>query len=823
MTIASSVDEKLSALATEEKAALLAGSSHWLSQALPSRGIPPLLLSDGPHGLRKQEGRADHLGLHESVPATCFPTASTLACSFDVEIAEEVGRAIGEECVRQDVAVVLGPGMNIKRSPLGGRGFEYFSEDPFLSAAMATGMVEGIQSCGVGACLKHFACNSQEIARMVSDSIVDERALNEIYLRGFEKTVRKARPWAVMTAYNLLNGVYCSQNRDLIAGKLRGDWGFEGVCVTDWGALSDSVASVEAGLDLVMPGPRPDHASEVIKAIRCGELPEARLDEAARRLIALCERYENAAPRRRSCPTPSDHLATAQRAAEASAVLLENNGVLPLSPHEDIAVIGSFALRPRYQGAGSSKINPVALDDPWSALCNAGFDARYAQGYDPVTGETTEELLEEARTAARAANVAVVIIGLPDRFESEGFDRSNIVMPAGHEALVTAVCDVNPRTVVVIQGGSPISLPWIARRDGEKRSVAEPAAVLLAGLAGCRGGAALARLLLGEANPSGKLAETWPAKLEDTALGDTFPDKSRNVLYRESIFVGYRWFDAAGIEPAYPFGHGMSYADFRYANIDVEITDAGLRVAFDLENASGVEGAEVAQIYVSDTSSRVFREPQSLAGFAKAKLQPGQSKRVVVDVAADDLRYWDPGTGSWRLDETTLAIRVGSSSRDIRLEKTVELKAGVAKFEITARGDESAHEAPACYEHVTAARFDADSFSQLFGAPFPAKKPARPIDRNSTVTEIDQTALGHLVFKIIEREARKTAESDGGDTKAILDAMLADMPLRSMTMGGVPMEAVDAIVDLLNGRYVRGVKAGLDALRIMNERSAEEV
>ncbi len=275
-----------------------------------------------------------------------------------------------------------------------------------------------------------------------------------------------------MTAYNLFNGVYCSQNRDLIAGKLRGDWGFEGVCVTDWGALSDSVASVEAGLDLVMPGPRPDHASEVIEAIRCGELPEARLDEAARRLIALCERYENAATRRRSCPTPSDHLATAQRAAEASAVLLENNGVLPLSPHEDIAVIGSFALRPRYQGAGSSKINPVALDDPWSALCNAGFDARYAQGYDPVTGRRPRSCSRKP-ARRRAPNIAVVIIGLPDRFESEGFDRSDIVMPAGHEALVSAVCDVNPRTVVVIQGGSPISLPWIARRDGEKRSVAD--------------------------------------------------------------------------------------------------------------------------------------------------------------------------------------------------------------------------------------------------------------------------------------------------------------------------------------------------------------
>ena len=379
--------------------------------------------------------------------------------------------------------------------------------------------------------------------------------------------------------------------------------------------------------------------------------------EAARRLIALCERYENAATRRRSCPTPSDHLATAQRAAEASAVLLENNGVLPLSPHEDIAVIGSFALRPRYQGAGSSKINPVALDDPWSALCNAGFDARYAQGYDPVTGRRPRSCSRKP-ARRRAANIAVVIIGLPDRFESEGFDRSDIVMPAGHEALVSAVCDVNPRTVVVIKGIPHLaSLDRSARRGKTQRR--GPAAVLLAGLAGCRGGAALARLLLGEVNPSGKLAETWPAKLEDTALGDTFPDKSRNVLYRGSIFVGYRWFDAAGIEPAYPFGHGMSYADFRYANIDVEITDAGLRVAFDLENASGVRRAEVAQVYVSDTRSRVFREPQSLAGFAKAKLQPGGSRSASSST-------WPPttfGTGipaQAHGDSTRRRLRYGS-------------------------------------------------------------------------------------------------------------------------------------------------------------------
>ena len=746
MTATATIDEMLSTLTLEEKASLLAGSDHWLTQALPQHGIAALLLCDGPHGLRKQEGKADHLGLHESLPATCFPTASTLACSFDPGLAREVGRAIGEECVREDVAVVLGPGMNIKRSPLGGRGFEYFSEDPFLTSAMATGMVEGIQSCGVGACLKHFACNSQEIARMVSDSIVDERALNEIYLRGFEKTVKKARPWAVMTAYNRLNGTYCSQSRALITDKLRDDWGFDGVCVTDWGALSDSVPSVAAGLDLVMPGPRADHAAEVVEAVKHGELSVRSLDAAARRLISLCRRYENEAPARRSLPIPKHHLGTAQRAAEESAVLLENNGILPLDVHENIAVIGSFALRPRYQGAGSSRINPIALDDPWSALCNAGFDARYAKGYDPATGETTDELLDEARATARAAHIAVVIVGLPDRFESEGFDRSDITLPAGHEELLRTVCEANPRTVVVIQGGSPVSLPWLSHpSEDESHSAPQPAAVLLAGL---------------------------------------------------------------------------SYTRFHYDGLEIETCEGGVRVAFDLENAGDLPGSEVAQVYIADMNQRVFREARSLVGFAKVFLQPGRKERVVIDVSADDLSYWDTESGAWRLDETMLSVSVGASSRDIRLEGSLALQAGSAGFTLSPR--EGKHDdtptAPACYAHVTRKGFDETSFAQLYGADFPAEKPVCPIDINSTVTEIDQTALGHLIFKIIEREARKTTQGDGGDTKAILDAMLADMPLRSMTMGGIPMEAVHAIVDLLNGHFIHGMKNGLKALRILNAR-----
>ena len=575
-------------LTLEERAQLLAGESHWKTHAAPSADIPSLFLSDGPHGLRKQEGAQDCMGIAESRPATCFPTASALACSFDPELVERVGAAISEEARRQGVDVVLGPGVNIKRHPLCGRNFEYFSEDPVVSGELGTAMVRGIQSRGVGACLKHFAANSQEHARMVSDSVVDERTLRELYLAPFEHVVRHARPWSVMTAYNKLNGVYCSEHEWLLREVLRGEWGFDGAVVSDWGAMSSSVASVRAGLDLCMPGPRPDHARALVEAVRSGDLGEDRVTEAASHVERLARRVEeargampvgptfgnsspeSAAEMRESFVSDEEfyraHADLAREAAVQSAVLLKNDGVLPLNPDAKVAVIGAFARMPRYQGSGSSRINPKIIDNIWYRLEQRGVAAEYADGYDPTTGDAGERQLLEAETLAARSDVAVVVAGLPARYESEGFDRKLMVMPRGMRELIDRVCAANPRTVVVLQGGAPMEMPW---RDS-------PAAILLMYLSGCQGGGAAVDVLVGDVNPSGKLAETWPVDLAQTALGTTYPDMDNEVLYREGPFVGYRYYDAVGVEPAFPFGHGESYTEFAYEGLGVKTCASGM-------------------------------------------------------------------------------------------------------------------------------------------------------------------------------------------------------------------------------------------------------
>ena len=603
---------RVSRLSLEERAQLLAGESHWKTHAAPSADIPSLFLSDGPHGLRKQEGAQDCMGIAESCPATCFPTASALACSFDPELVERVGAAIGEEARRQGVDVVLGPGVNIKRHPLCGRNFEYFSEDPVVSGELGTAMVRGIQSRGVGACLKHFAANSQEHARMVSDSVVDERTLRELYLAPFEHVVRHARPWSVMTAYNKLNGVYCSEHEWLLREVLRGEWGFDGAVVSDWGAMSSSVASVRAGLDLCMPGPRRDHARALVEAVRSGELEEGCVNEAASHIERLARRVKACQAEGSIGGAPAlsltdeefyrAHADLAREAAAQSAVLLKNDGVLPLNPDAKVAVIGAFARMPRYQGSGSSRINPKIIDNIWYRLEQRGVAAEYADGCDPTTGDADERQLLEAETLAARSDVAVVVAGLPARYESEGFDRKLMVMPRGMRELIDRICAANPRTVVVLQGGAPMEMPW---RDS-------PAAILLMYLSGCQGGGAAVDVLVGDVNPSGKLAETWPVDSAQTALGTTYPDMDNEVFYREGPFVGYRYYDAVDVEPAFPFGHGESYTEFAYEGLGVQVradapTEGPLEVdvSFTLRNTGHRTGAEVAQMYIAPTSGVV--------------------------------------------------------------------------------------------------------------------------------------------------------------------------------------------------------------------------
>lgn len=863
-------------LTLEERVQLLAGESHWKTHAAPSADIPSLFLSDGPHGLRKQEGAQDCMGVAESRPATCFPTASALACSFDPELVERVGAAISEEARRQGVDVVLGPGVNIKRHPLCGRNFEYFSEDPVVSGELGTAMVRGIQSRGVGACLKHFAANSQEHARMVSDSVVDERTLRELYLAPFEHVVRHARPWSVMTAYNKLNGVYCSEHEWLLREVLRGEWGFDGAVVSDWGAMSSSVASVRAGLDLCMPGPRRDHARALVEAVRSGDLGEDRVTEAASHVERLARRVEeargampvgptfgnsspeSAAEMRESFVSDEEfyraHADLARTAAAQSAVLLKNDGVLPLNPDAKVAVIGAFARMPRYQGSGSSRINPKIIDNIWYRLEQRGVAAEYADGYDPTTGDAGERQLLEAETLAARSDVAVVVAGLPARYESEGFDRKLMVMPRGMRELIDRVCAANPRTVVVLQGGAPMEMPW---RDS-------PAAILLMYLSGCQGGGAAVDVLVGDVNPSGKLAETWPVDLAQTALGTTYPDMDNEVLYREGPFVGYRYYDAVGVEPAFPFGHGESYTEFAYEGLGVKtcvgnpVGDAEppagggvsrgtpgsgapprrvdscsqpsdcpleIEVSFTLRNIGSRIGAEVAQVYIAPAAG-VVPQPcpvQWLAGFSKIELEPGRERRIMLCLDGTAFRKWDASLHCWRVYSGEYEIRVASSSRDVRLTASIAIgdkrsafnpeqardRRNIAEEQfVLDRASAASPQVPEIYRHPTPGCFaqpvSARTFAELYARPLPERPPVTPFTIESTVSDMGACWLGRRLYRIIDWVMAEPASKMSRDQKAMMQEMAADMPLRSLTTSGVPLESVKGFVSMLNGHYLTG-------------------
>lgn len=823
---------RVSRLSLEERAQLLAGESHWKTYDAPGAGIPSLFLSDGPHGLRKQESAQDCMGIAESRPATCFPTASALACSFDPELVERVGAAIGEEARRQGVDVVLGPGVNIKRHPLCGRNFEYFSEDPVVSGELGTAMVRGIQSRGVGACLKHFAANSQEHARMVSDSVVDERTLRELYLAPFEHVVRHARPWSVMTAYNKLNGVYCSEHEWLLREVLRGEWGFDGAVVSDWGAMSSSVASVRAGLDLCMPGPRRDHARALVEAVRSGELEEGCVNEAASHIERLARRVKacQAEGSIGGAPAPSltdeefyrAHADLAREAAAQSAVLLKNDGVLPLNPDAKVAVIGAFARMPRYQGSGSSRINPKIIDNIWYRLEQRGVAAEYADGYDPTTGDADERQLLEAETLAARSDVAVVVAGLPGRYESEGFDRKLMVMPRGMRELIDRICAANSRTVVVLQGGAPMEMPWCDN----------PAAILLMYLSGCQGGGASVDVLVGDVNPSGKLAETWPVDLAQTALGTTYPDMDNEVLYREGPFVGYRYYDAVDVEPAFPFGHGESYTEFAYEGLEVKAhegasTEGPLEfdVSFTLRNIGPRIGAEVAQVYIAPTSE-VVPPPcpvQWLAGFAKIELEPGEERQVVLRLDETAFRKWDASLHRWRVYPGEYEVCVASSSRDIRLAASIIVADGQSAFNL----EQALHrlsiaeeqlmfdqapmpspQVPEIYRHPTPGCFvqpeSARAFEELYARPLPERPPVTPFTIDSTVSDMGACWLGRRLYRIIDWVMAEPASKMNRDQKAMMQEMAADMPLRSLTASGIPLESVKGFVSMLNGHYLTG-------------------
>lgn len=771
-------------LTPAQQVSLLSGRGYWHTQDIPEAGIGSTMISDGPHGLRVQGDDPDRVGVASSHPATCFPTAVALASTWDEQLLADVGRALGIEALALGQGVVLGPGMNLKRHPLCGRNFEYLSEDPLLTGRLAAAMVAGIQSQGVGACLKHYAVNNQESHRFVVDAVVDERTLRETYLAGFEHAVTASRPWVVMAAYNSVNGEPCTHNVHLLADILRDEWGFDGLVVSDWGATVDRVRALQAGMDLEMPGSRGVFDDEVVAAVRSGALDAGTVTRSAQRVLDMVDR----APHRASGTVPVDaHDALARRAAAAGSVLLTNDGLLPLDPGRSIGVIGAFAERPRYQGHGSSHVTPTRLTAALQALEARGIAVTFAPGYDPTGADDDERLVDDAVDVAREVDVAVVMVGLPDGDESEGFDRDHLRLPAQHDTLVAAVCAANRRTVVVLSNGAPVLMPW---RHA-------PAAILECYLGGQASGAALVDILLGASEPGGRLAETFPRAQGDIAADPWFPGDTRQVHYREGVFVGYRHHVTAGVEPAFPFGHGLGYATFAWGQPNVEATTLvagdGTTVAVPVTNTGARPGSDVVQVYLSDRTGVVLRPLRELAGFAKVRLDPGHSTVVDVEVTARAFAHYDVDAHDWRTPQGSYLLEVARSSTDVVHTVEVQVVEGVT----------TAAEPPT---QPMVAASDA-AFERRLGRPIPTPRPSRPFTRESTIGELRAVALGRLVHRALLRAASHGQDdSDDAHLQAMIQRAIEEMPLRAVALlsgGRIRWGTVDVLVDLLNGQPVQ--------------------
>ncbi|MDU3336370.1 glycoside hydrolase family 3 C-terminal domain-containing protein [Paraclostridium bifermentans] len=661
------IKELIKQMSLEEKASLCSGLNFWNTKPIERLNIPSIMMTDGPHGLRKQSAGADHLGINESVEATCFPTASALACSFDRDLVKELGIAIGEECQSENVSIVLGPGANIKRSPLCGRNFEYYSEDPYLSSEMAKNQIQGTQSQGIGTSLKHFAANNQEHRRMTIDTIVDERTLREIYLASFETAVKEAQPWTVMCAYNKLNGEYCSENYRLLTEILRNEWGFEGFVVSDWGAVNDRDKGLSLGLELQMPADGGMGDNLIVEAVKRNRLSEGVLDEAVERILNIIfKAVEN--KRENVIYSKEKHHELARKIAGECMVLLKNEEkILPLKKEENIAVIGELATKVRYQGGGSSHINPTKVDNAYEEIVNfAGPEnVRYARGYDLSIDDTIYNLAEEAKKLAIEADKVILFIGLPERYESEGFDRTHLNIPKNQYDLVKTLKSVNENIVVILSNGSPIEMPFVS----------DVKAILEAYLTGQASGKAICDLLYGEVNPSGKLAETFPLKLSDNPSYLNFPGEVDKVEYKEGIFIGYRYYDKKAMDVLFPFGYGLSYTNFEYSNLKIsknEIDDTEkVTVSVNIKNIGDVFGKEIVQLYIRDKESSVTRPEKELKGFEKIGLEPGEEKEVTFILNKRSFAYYNVDLGDWHVESGEFEILIGKSSREIVLKEVI--------------------------------------------------------------------------------------------------------------------------------------------------------
>ena len=780
-------EEMIKKMTLEEKAAFLSGKGEWQTWDFERLGIPSMYCSDGPHGIRKQAGAGDHLGLNPSLPATCFPTAATMANSWDPALGEEIGRALGEEARVQDVHVVLGPGLNIKRSPLCGRNFEYFSEDPYLAGKMAAGYVRGIQSKGRYACPKHFAVNSQELRRMAMNAVVDERTLREIYLTGFEIAVKEGGAKALMTSYNQVNGTYSNENTHLLKDILREEWGYEGIVITDWGGSNDHVKGVAAGSDLEMPTPGMDSARQIVKAVQENRIPEEAVDACVDRLL---DAVLTLTGRQEEKPSEFDkeaHHALAKKAAAQSAVLLKNQeDILPLKPGTHVALIGDFAFEPRYQGAGSSMVNTIKLDKMSELI--GGYDltvAGMARGYKR-DGEVDTVLEKEAVDLAQSVDVVLYCFGLDELSESEGVDRTHMRIPQNQITLLEAMARVNENIVGILSAGAAVEMPWHTSLK----------ALLHGYLYGQAGAGAMLDIITGKVNPSGRLNETYPVRYEDTPAFKYFPSEERNSEYREALYVGYRYYDTAKVRVLYPFGFGLSYTEFQYRDLAVNPEGA----EFTLTNTGNRDGAEVAQLYIGMKDGKVFRPAKELKGFQKVFLKAGESRRVHIPFDDKTFRYWNVRTDQWETEGGTYTIMIGASCLDIRLRTETEIEGTTDTYPYYT------NRMPSYYSGLIG-QVEDQEFQELLGYPIPSGKWNGDLTVNDAICQMyyAKSPAARFVYKKLTQMKKKSEDAGKPDLNILF---IYNMPFRAiakMTGGMVSMEMVEGIVTMVNGHLFRGL------------------
>ena len=775
--------EQIKKLTKAQKAALLQGKTVWTTYSFEHAEIPEIFLSDGPHGLRKQAGAADHLGLNASVPATCFPTAAGMANSWNLSLAEELGRALGEEAAANNVHVVLGPGLNIKRSPLCGRNFEYFSEDPYLAGKMAAAYIKGIQANGVAACPKHFAVNSQELRRMAMDSVLDERTFREIYLTGFEIAVKEGKAKTIMSSYNRINGTYANENAHLLTDILRDEWGFEGFVVTDWGADNDHTEGVRAGSNLVMPAPGADCALGLLHDLEEGKIDENVIDERLTELLGVVNSTTEAVANAPKTFDVDAHHAIARKCAAESIVLLDNDGILPLANNAKVAVIGDFAKTPRYQGAGSSQVNPTKLDNLYDSLVAAGVEiTAYAQGFDRRDPHPDQKMIDEAVEVAKSAETIFLCVGLDEILESEGMDRLHMELSASQQTLIKAVCKVNKNVILVLSGGAPFVMP---ERDLYR-------AAIHGYLGGQAGAGAMADALLGKVNPSGKLNESWPLSLEDVSSTPYFPSKERNAEYREGLYVGYRYFESANVPVRYPFGYGLSYTSFAYS--DIEVTPTG--VSFTVTNTGARDGAEVAQMYVSCKNGSVYRPQKELKGFQKVFLAAGESRRISIAFDDKTFRYFDTADNAWAIEDADYDVCIAKNAHEVVLSGVLHVS-----------GKKTTDNVPVCYKNADIKNVSDADFEALLGRPIPDGKWSGEITENDALCQLyyAKGAFARFLYRILT-SLKEKADAKGKPDINIM--FIYNMPVRAiakMSNGMVSKKMTEDILFMINGHFWRGL------------------